>query len=329
MSQWYYSGNGLQNGPVPFEQLRELAAAGTLKPNDLVWNESMKDWLPASSVDGIFGSSANPYAASPTSWTDASPSQPAVALEEIPHGSDPLNPVACIKRGFTLLFRHFAILLLIAIVYIGITVVLSVALELMDNAIGWGSSPAPVSGDSRAQALHAIQQNQGSPLNLIISQVVGVLLMLGLKRILLNLISGGPLEVGLLFRGGPLLLKAIGANILFYLAVGIGMLLFFVPGIYIALRYGFFFTAIVDRNLGIIEAFKYSSSITTNNRLNVLVLFVLFFCLGIAGLLALCVGVFIAAPVCSIAFVVAYRWLQYGHRAVLDHPGTEKPMLSL
>ena len=47
-----------------------------------------------------------------------------------------------------------------------------------------------------------------------------------------------------------------------------------------------------------------------------------------AGLLACGVGLIFATPVAYLSSVVAYRWLQYGHRAALDHPGTTTPMLT-
>jgi hypothetical protein len=48
----------------------------------------------------------------------------------------------------------------------------------------------------------------------------------------------------------------------------------------------------------------------------------------LAGCLALCLGLFFAMPVMWLSWIVAYRWMQYGHRAALDHPGTQTPMLA-
>ena len=50
---WYYAKDGVQLGPVPIGQLREMAQAGTLGPNDLVWTEGMPEWRPASAVQAI------------------------------------------------------------------------------------------------------------------------------------------------------------------------------------------------------------------------------------------------------------------------------------
>ena len=49
---------------------------------------------------------------------------------------------------------------------------------------------------------------------------------------------------------------------------------------------------------------------------------------GIAGALALLVGLIFAYPVVWLSWMVAFRWMQYGRRAIEDHPGTTTPLLS-
>lgn len=50
---WYYYRDGEQLGPVSFEKVGELLASGELGPDDLVWEQSMKEWAPARSVPGL------------------------------------------------------------------------------------------------------------------------------------------------------------------------------------------------------------------------------------------------------------------------------------
>ncbi|RLS81163.1 MAG: DUF4339 domain-containing protein [Planctomycetota bacterium] len=52
--QWFYSNNGHQYGPVDASQLKQLASTGQLGVADLVWRDGMPNWLPASSVRGLF-----------------------------------------------------------------------------------------------------------------------------------------------------------------------------------------------------------------------------------------------------------------------------------
>ena len=162
----------------------------------------------------------------------------------------------------------------------------------------------------------------------MITQVFSIFIGLGLARIGLNLVSGKEVSVGMLFGEGDKLLRALGATILFGLMMFCGLLLLIVPGVYIALRYGQYMVAIVDRDMGIMESLSYSSSLTTNNRLNLLLLYLLAMAIVIAGMLACGVGLIFAGPVVWLMYLVAYRWMQYGHRATLDQPGTKTPLLA-
>ncbi len=50
----YYRRAGKEVGPFTWEQLRELAATGSLRGKDLVWTGKSENWLPAELVDGLF-----------------------------------------------------------------------------------------------------------------------------------------------------------------------------------------------------------------------------------------------------------------------------------
>jgi hypothetical protein len=54
MSQWYYSKNNQQQGPVSPEQLKQLAVSGQLQPSDLVWKEGMGQWVEGRKIKGLF-----------------------------------------------------------------------------------------------------------------------------------------------------------------------------------------------------------------------------------------------------------------------------------
>jgi uncharacterized membrane protein len=76
--------------------------------------------------------------------------------------------------------------------------------------------------------------------------------------------------------------------------------------------------AIVDKDLGILEAFRYSSRLSTNNKLVLILTVIVSILLVLAGILAALVGLFIAIPMTWLISFLAYRWLQYGHRSVAD-----------
>jgi TM2 domain-containing membrane protein YozV len=57
---WFYAAHGQQFGPVNFASLQGIAAAGNLQPGDLVWQQGMPNWAPASTVPGLFQAPAAP-----------------------------------------------------------------------------------------------------------------------------------------------------------------------------------------------------------------------------------------------------------------------------
>lgn len=337
MSDWYYAKNGKQNGPVSRETLADLVRNGMLDPTkDLVWTSTMRDWLPANQVPDLSDprpapsqtpvDPSNPYSTPGSTWTEPAYSQPGEALEEIPPGSDPLNITACVKRGFELTTRNFGMILLVGVVYVAVSIAGGVVMTLVDTALGWGQSTQQTfTSDSGFTTNY--QQN-GSILNMVVTQVLSVFLSIGATRIGLNIVSGREFSIGMLFSGGKKLLPVILATILYMLMVIVGLILLIVPGVYLVLRYGQYMNAMVDRDLGIMESFRYSSSITTNNRLNLFLLALLCFAITLAGAVALCVGLIFAIPVTWLTWIVAYRWMQYGYRAAMDHPGTQTPMLA-
>lgn len=334
MTEWYYARNGQQSGPVGFEQLVELARSGGLDPaKDLVWNSSMKDWTPAGQVEGLFSAPSNavitpatdpsnPYAAPQSAWEQPS-SSPNSALKEIIPGSEPIDAMACVKRGFDLTKRQFGNILLVGVVYFAMVFGLSLVVGMIQGVLGVASSHGGEGLGQPGRGALVI-----SALSQIVSQVFSMFIGLGLTRVALNFVSGKEVAVGQLFGEGHKLLRAIGASILFFLMVFIGLLLLVVPGIYLALRYGQYMVAIVDRDLGVMDSLSYSSSITTNNRMNLFVLGLLSILIVVAGMLACGVGMIFAGPVAWLSAIVAYRWMQYGHAAVLDQPGTTTPLLA-
>jgi hypothetical protein len=53
-NEWYYLAGEEQVGPLTAEALQELIAEGTILPETQLWAEGLEDWIPASSVEGLF-----------------------------------------------------------------------------------------------------------------------------------------------------------------------------------------------------------------------------------------------------------------------------------
>ena len=85
--EWYYARDNKQAGPVSAVDLKQLAAAGQLRPDDLVWREGMTEWSAARNVRGLFEEEAKPApsgspteAAVPTPAVSAAPQVPAAPM---------------------------------------------------------------------------------------------------------------------------------------------------------------------------------------------------------------------------------------------------------
>jgi hypothetical protein len=346
MSEWFYSKDGAQSGPVSDVELKALLANGTLDANAvLVWSAGMADWIPAARVPELAGTSApahDPYAA-PASGFGIEPMDPGPGLTEIEPGSQPIDAVACFKRGLDLAVRHIGVVLLTTLVWLGISIGVSFFISIVETVINLAIGGAENSASIGTIAVSVV--------GMIINQVISIFLTLGFIRFMLNLVSGREATVGQLFGEGRRVIKAIVASIVFYLGIlvvpaflgAISALLFPVTGWWIFIpigliglvaiaaysaRFGFFLNAIVDRNCGIIESLQYSSQITRGSRVSIVFLYILGMIAAVVGMIALCVGLLFTIPVSMIAMTVAFRWLQYGNRAAMDHPGTTTPMLA-
>ena len=294
MSEWYHTRKGEQVGPVDFETLRGMAANGELDAEkDLVWSNGMKDWIAAGKVAGLYD--------------QAPPSLPVVGpdFEPEPGSIEPLEVGACVKRAFELTKKNFGQLVLAMITVLAVYFVVVLVLGAIDAAMGWNP---PIES----------ARNQGSVFNQLAMQVVSIFISLGVTRFALNLVSGRPFGIAQIFGEGDKLLRGIGVSILLGLMVVVGLIFLIVPGIWLGLKYGQAMNALVDRNCGVIDAFKYSAKITEGHKAKLMSLGFAAMGIILAGLIALVVGLVFAYPVAGLAWVLGYRWMQLGRRAVMD-----------
>ena len=294
MADWFYTSKGTQSGPVDFETLRGMAARGELDAEkDLVWSSGMKDWILAGKVAGLFDQPPPPL---PIVGPDFEPE---------PGSIEPLEVGACVKRAFELTKKNFGQLVLAMITVLAVYFVIVLVLGAIDAAMGW---KPPIESP----------RNQGSVFNQLAMQVVSIFISLGATRFALNLVSGRPFGIAQIFGEGDKLLRGIGVWLLLTLMIVVGLIFLIVPGIWLGLKYGQAMNVLVDRNCGLIEAFKYSGKITEGHKAKLMLLGFAAMGIILAGIIALLVGVIFAYPVAGLAWVLGYRWMQLGRRAVMD-----------
>ncbi len=99
------------------------------------------------------------------------------------------------------------------------------------------------------------------------------------------------------------------AETLYVLMVLAGLILFIIPGIYLATKYVFMANVLVDKNAGVFESLVKSGEITKGIVWKVFVFQLLLTLIALVGLLALGVGLLVACPVISLADMYLYRKL--------------------
>ena len=106
--------------------------------------------------------------------------------------------------------------------------------------------------------------------------------------------------------------KFLGASLLASLAVAVGLFLLIVPGLIAMVLFMFSMFQVIDRGLGPIDALKESMEMTKGNRWPLFGLILLMALILFVGILALGVGLVVAAPIVGLAYTFAYRFLSGG-----------------
>jgi hypothetical protein len=84
-TNWFYARAGQQQGPTDLSSLYELIRRGEVQASDLVWNEGMPEWAPASQVQELSHAFAGAALAAPAAY-------PAVAAPPTPPPGMPYAP---------------------------------------------------------------------------------------------------------------------------------------------------------------------------------------------------------------------------------------------
>jgi tRNA A-37 threonylcarbamoyl transferase component Bud32/tetratricopeptide (TPR) repeat protein len=111
-SDWYYSRDGEQHGPLSSADLVRLAKAGELLPTDFLWKDGMSDWRPASDFPKLFAAGqadsqandASSLSAKPQAPLDGGPAvaEPPSAVSAASAGSDSPSPDPSSLKGLTM-----------------------------------------------------------------------------------------------------------------------------------------------------------------------------------------------------------------------------------
>lgn len=99
------------------------------------------------------------------------------------------------------------------------------------------------------------------------------------------------------------------ASLIYAIAVGIGIILLLVPGIYLAVRLQFFTQFIVEENCGITESLKKSWQLTEGQVMPLLLLLLTMIGIALVGCILFFIGIFVAMPLIYMMQCYVFRKL--------------------
>jgi len=129
----------------------------------------------------------------------------------------------------------------------------------------------------------------------------------GLYLMIMRLDAGERPGMSALFDALPQFLPLVLASLAISALVFIGLILLVLPGLYLALAYGFTNLIIVERKLDFWPAMEASRRMVTEHFWNYLLLMLLFLALCIIGSIPFGLGLLVAVPVCLAAQYSYYR----------------------
>lgn len=152
---------------------------------------------------------------------------------------------------------------------------------------------------------------KNSPIAQSLFQILGIILGsyagLGLTNVALKVAKNESVALSDYFDTFSYFWRYLLGQILYYVAVTIGVFLLIVPGIIVALKFFLFPYFIIEKNMGVIDSFKASNKAIYGSKSNLLLFGILGMLINILGLICFGVGLFISIPIVSIAQAAIYK----------------------
>ncbi len=290
-------GDQQEYGPVTAEQIRQWVAEGRANGQTLARAEGSAEWKPLSALPefaDVFRSMP-PAPPLPTAGFAAGPP----AVEEILTRDYDLDIGSCIVRAWELVKQNFWPV-------VGITFLVVIAMNVITQGIGL---------ISRASMQEMINNRQINPVGVVLSLLawtislpVQTVFTGGLYMYYLKLIRGQEAGISDAFSGltsalVPLALLGLVQGLLVLLGIAACL----IPGIYLSVAWIFATPLVIDRQIGFWDAMELSRKVVSRHWFTMFALMLVMGLLGICGLLACCVGLFVTIPIGWVALMYAYE----------------------
>lgn len=158
-------------------------------------------------------------------------------------------------------------------------------------------------------AMPAQQVSVGMIIVKMITIVISLVFTLGYIKNLFQALDGIEPQFSAYGQQSRKILTYFLASILVSLMVIVGLFLFIIPGIYLALRLQFYLAFIVEENAGIVDSLRRSWAITRGEAGPLFLLWLAMLGILVVGLILFVVGVLIAYPVVYMMYCETFRRL--------------------
>ncbi|MEO5822176.1 MAG: GYF domain-containing protein [Vicinamibacteraceae bacterium] len=326
---WHYAEGGAQHGPVDDAEFDRLIAAGVVTPETLVWRAGMAGWQPLREARGLQLHSPAVVQPAPAFASQAPPQptiDPDAAYARIVAEDRRVRVIDSLRRGWDLVFADpgqsigVSALVMLTIIGAGLIPCAGSIAQLIATGplIGgwylyflkrirgqpteWGDAWAGFSSPMLTQLV----------LQYIVATVASFALMIPTMVAVFVLFFSTVAAASVDERLAPLALLPI---------VGL-MLVTLAAFAYLTIAWIFALPLIIDKQLPFWPATKLSWRVANRQLLPLLGLLLLSGLVYLVGVLALCVGVLVALPICVAALAYTYEDL-FGepHQAMAEHVG--------
>lgn len=198
-----------------------------------------------------------------------------------------------IKKSWEILKKNYFFFVVFFILTIGLSILHNIVIAIFSSIL---SSIIP------SQILSTIV--------FVESFIFGSFIQLANLIVLIKAVNGQNPEYRDVYKHYPKLLNYILSSLLLIVVVGAGFILLIIPGIYLALRLQFMPYIAAEKNIGPIDALKQSWAMTNGKVLNLLKFVLVLIGIIVLGVLALFVGLIIAAPLVAVSVAYLYKTLK-------------------
>ncbi len=154
---------------------------------------------------------------------------------------------------------------------------------------------------------------QGSIVGTIVTNLISIVIscafMLGYVKNLFQTLDGEEPQFSAYGSQSRKIVTYFAASLVYSIAVGIGLILLVIPGIYLAIRLQFFTQFIVEEDCGITESLKRSWQLTEGQVMPLLLLLLAMIGTALVGCILFIIGLFIAIPLIYMMQCYAFRKL--------------------